>query len=233
MVHVLKREFIESFRSVRSVLIILFLTLVAYYSSRFFQNNQVLINQFLSGKNAISVEEIYATAITFIIMAFGALFVFSISHDIVNSETESRTIRLLVTKISRGQILLGKLLGVTLFWWAVITISYIVIFAISGSWSIEFYAQTLVLIFYFISFTMLISTIISKTKLSMFFGIMLGIALPVLNVAAIEIDKWYLIPAKYILPFYYSEQLTMSFVPLIIGTVFFTLSVFIIKRRDL
>ncbi|MBM7695985.1 ABC-2 type transport system permease protein [Salimicrobium jeotgali] len=192
-----------------------------------------MINQFLSGENAISVEEIYAAAITFIIMAFGALFVFSISHDIVNSETESRTIRLLVTKISRGQILLGKLLGVTLFWWSVITISYIVIFAISGSWSIEFYAQTLVLIFYFISFTMLISTIISKTKLSMFFGIMLGIALPVLNVAAIEIDKWYLIPAKYIFPFYYSEQLTMSFVPLIIGTVFFTLSVFIIKRRDL
>lgn len=53
MVHVLKREFTDSFKSVRSILIILFFTFVSYQSAKFFRDHQALLNEVAKG-NAIT-----------------------------------------------------------------------------------------------------------------------------------------------------------------------------------
>lgn len=234
MIHVLRREFIDSFKSVRSILIILFLTLVAYFSANFFKEHQDVIHALIKSSEGVNENAVYAVAISFIVLAFGFLFVFAVSHDMINSETEMKTIRLLVTKTSRLQIMLGKLFGTYLFWIATISITYAVIFIISGSWSIEEYAQTLILLFYFVCIALFISTIIPKTKLSMFLGILLGIALPIIDLVSIAMDKWYLLPAKYILPFYYTDlSFGFMFIPLGIGLALFFVSVLIMKRKDL
>lgn len=234
MIHVLKREFIDSFKSVRSILIILFLTLVAYFSAKFFKDHQAVIHELINSGEGLNVDTVYAFAVSFIVLAFGFLFVFAVSHDMINNETETKTIRLLVTKTSRLQIMLGKLFGTALFWIATISITYAVIFLISGSWSMKEYTQTLILLFYFVCFALFISTIIPKTKLSMFLGILLGIALPIIDMISLAVDKWYLIPAKYVLPFYYTDHpLYFMLIPLAIGLAFFVVSVFIMERRDL
>lgn len=234
MIHVMRREFIDSFKSVRSILIILFLTFVAYYSAKFFKENQAVIQELIQSSEGMRMDAVYAFAISFIVLAFGFLFVFAVSHDMINSETEMHTIRLLVTKTSRFQIMLGKLAGTVLFWIATISVTYAVIFVISGSWSMENYAQTLILLFYFVCFALFISTVIPKTKLTMFLGILLGIALPIIDIVSVSVDKWYLLPAKYILPFYYTDlSFGFMFIPLGIGLVFFFASVVIMNRRDL
>ncbi|MFU0790756.1 MAG: ABC transporter permease subunit [Virgibacillus proomii] len=232
MVTVLYREFINSFKSIRSILIILFLTFVSYQSANFLENNQDIINIFL--EEGLDENTIYNVSISFIILLFGFLFVSTISHDLINSETEMNTIRLLVTKISRLEVMLGKLVGTLLFWIAIISISYAIVFALSGTWSMNKYLQTLVLLFYIICFVLLISTIITKAKLSMFLGIFSGISLPIIGLVATMSNEWYWMPFKYILPFnYLSKPFGYMFIPFAVGMTLFGISMLIIKRRDL
>ncbi|ENH95597.1 transmembrane protein [Gracilibacillus halophilus YIM-C55.5] len=232
MTQVLKREFIDAFKSVRSILILLFITYVSYQSAKFFDQNQDMINQFAE-ESGIGTGALYTAAIAFVVLIFGFLFVFAISHDLINREIEMKTIRLLVTKTSRIQIVLGKFLGVLLFWVVTISISFAIISLITGAWFLKDYVQTMIFLFYIISFVLFISTIISKTKLTMFIGIFLGIVLPIIGLIAVYSDKWYFIPFKYLLPYNYLEgSIVMTFIPLVIGVCFISISIMLLNRKD-
>lgn len=232
MIHVLKREFIDSFKSVRSILIILFITFISYQSATFIDNNPSFINEFM--ENSGEEGSAYTAAIAFIVIVFGFLFVFATSHDLVNKEIELKTMRLLVTKVSRLQIMMGKFLGTFLFWIVTVSISFAILSMIAGSWFPKDYFQSLIFLFYITSFVLLISTVITKTKLTMFLGILIGITLPIVALIAAVSDKWYLVPFNYILPYKYLEgSVGMMLIPLAIGTVYFLISVFIMHRRDL
>lgn len=232
MIHVLKREFIDLFKSVRSILIIVFITFISYQSATFIDNNPSFINGFM--ESAGEEGSVYTAAIALIVMVFGFLFVFATSHDLVNKEIELKTMRLLVTKVSRLQIMMGKFLGTMLFWFVTVSISFAIISVIAGSWFPKDYFQSLLFLFYIISFVLLISTLITKTKLTMFLGIISGIALPIIGLATVVSDKWYLAPFKYILPYKYLEgSVGMMLIPVAIGSVYFLISVFLMQRRDL
>ncbi|WP_091482204.1 ABC transporter permease [Gracilibacillus orientalis] len=232
MVHILWREFTDSFKSIRSILIILFLTFISYQSASFFENNPGLVEEFFSTGGAES--SIYTAAISLIVLMFGFLFVFAISHDIINKEIEMRTIRLLVTKIPRWQIVIGKFIGILLFWVVTILISYVILTVISGTWHFLDYLQTILFLFYAISFVLFISTIVLKSKLTMFLGIILGISLPIVGLVSVFSDKWYMIPFKYLLPYNYMENASFSMlILLIIGIAYLLISVVIMRRRDL
>ncbi|WP_117161710.1 ABC transporter permease subunit [Paraliobacillus sp. X-1268] len=232
MIHVLKREFIDSFTSVRSILIILFITFISYQSATYIDNNPSFINEFMESSN--EEGSLYTAAIALIVIVFGFLFVFATSHDLVNKEIELKTMRLLVTKVSRLQIMIGKFLGTMLFWFVTVSISFAILSVIAGSWFPKDYFQSLLFLFYIISFVLLMSTVITKTKLTMFLGIIIGITLPIIGLIAAVSDKWYLVPFKYILPYKYLEgSIFMMLIPLAIGTVYFLISVFIMGRRDL
>lgn len=232
MIHVLKREFTDSFKSVRSILIILFITFVSYQSATFIDNNPELIEEIM--KSGGEEGSAYTAAIALIVLIFGFLFVFATSHDLINKEIELRTMRLLVTKVSRMQIMAGKLLGTMLFWMVTVSISFIILSVISGSWFPKDYFQSLVFLFYIVSFVILTSTVFTKSKLSMFLGIILGITLPIIGLATGFSDKWYLAPFKYLLPYKYLDgSIGLMFIPLAIGAIYFLISVFIMQRKDL
>lgn len=232
MIPILKREFIDSFKSVRSILIIIFITFISYQSATFIDNNPSLNNEIMEsgGKEGSA----YTAAIALIMLVFGFLFVFATSHDLVNKEIELKTMRLLVTKVSRLQIMLGKFLGTMLFWIVTVSISFAILSMFAGSWFPKDYFQSLIFLFYIISLVLLISTVITKAKLTMFLGIILGITLPIVGLAATMSDKWYLAPFKYLLPYKYLEaSVGLMFIPLAIGIVYFLLAVFLMQRRDL
>src|SRR5699024_868250 len=126
MLPILKREFIDSFKSIRTILIILFITIVSYQSAVLVDENRDLVNSLL--EDGVEIGSVYTVAITMIILLLGFLFTFAISHDLINKEIELKTIRLLVTKVSRFEIVMGKLLGSFLFWLLVISASYGIIF---------------------------------------------------------------------------------------------------------
>nr|WP_289037749.1 ABC transporter permease subunit [uncultured Allobacillus sp.] len=231
MIHILTREFLDSFKSVRSILIILFITFVSYQSATFIDSNPGLIEDIVNGGEEGSA---YTAAIALIVLILGFLFVFATSHDLINKEIELKTMRLLVTKTSRVQIMVGKFLGTLLFWVATITISFAVIFIISGSWFLKDYFHSFVFLFYIVSFVVLVSTVFTKSKLTMFLGILFGIALPILGLTSTVSNKWYLVPFKYLLPYRYLEgSIALMFVPIVIGAVYLLIAVFIMQRKDL
>src|SRR5699024_3224179 len=130
--------------------------------------------------------------------------------------------------------MLGKLLGTILFWLVTVSISFGILSIFAGSWFPKDYFQTILFLFYIVSFVLFISTVIPKTKLTMFLGMILGIGLPILGFMAIGSDTWYLVPFKYILPYYYLDgSFGLMLIPLIIGVIYFLLSVYIMQRKDL
>lgn len=232
MVHILKREFIDSFKSIRSILIVLFICYISYQSAQFLDKNPALMNTLI--ENNGETGSLYTASIVVIVILFGFLFAFAISHDMINRELETKTIRLLVTKISRLEIMLGKFLGTLLFWIVTISIAFLILSLIAGSFFPTDYLKSIIFLFYIISFVQLISTVILKTKLTMFLGILFGITLPIIGLIVTVSEKWYLTPFKYILPYNYIDgSLGFILIPLALGIVFFLLAVWIMKRRDL
>lgn len=232
MIQVLKQEFFDTFKSIRSILIIVFMTFVSYQSATFMQRNPGLMEEALA-ENGDNVS-LYSAVIAFLVLLFGFLFVFATSHNVINKEIEKGTMRLLVTKISRTQIVTGKMLGTMLFWTLTISITFAILSVITGTWLPIDYIQSLVCLFYMISFTLLLSTIVPKSTLTMFLGVFLGISLPIVGLVATLSDKWYIIPFKYGLPYYYlDDSILLLFVPFGIGVIYFLTSVYILKRKDL
>lgn len=232
MIHILKREFIDSFKSVRSILIILFITYISYKSANVLDNNPELINEFIEIGGTESSA--YTASVAIVILLLGYLFVFATSHDLVNKETELKTIRLLVTKVSRFDILLGKLLGTMLFWIVLTSISFGILSIYAGTWFPKDFIQIIILLFYIVNLVLLISTAIPSTRLTMFLGIILGLSLPFIGFIAMDADQWYWLPFKYILPYNYLDgSFIFTLIPFMIGTIYFLISVFIMQKRDL
>lgn len=234
MVPIFKREFLDSFKSIRSILIILFITFVAYQSANFIQKNPALQGLLEGEGTGIDESSLYTGAILLIFLLLGFLFVFAISHDILNKEIELKTIRLLVTKTSRIEIILGKFLGALLFWVVVLSLSFGILTLMTGEWFSRDYFTTLSYLFYMVSFVLLVSSIVPKTKLTMFLGIFFGIALPILGLASLASEKWYLEGISYILPYRYLDgSISLMFAPFVIGLIFVGLSIISLNRRDL
>jgi len=231
MFHIAQREFIDSFKSIRSILIILFITFVSYQSANFLYENQEFVSELIDIGE--SEGAIYSLATTFIFIVFGFLFVFAISHNVINKELELKTIRLLVTKVSRIDIVVGKLIGMLLFWISIILVTYGIIFLFAPANYLRELSETVVLFFYIVTFVLFMSTIITKSLLSMFLGVFLSIIFPILGLLSTVFDKWYFILFKYILPFYYLDNVTFHLVfPVLIGCLFIILAITVMERRD-
>lgn len=232
MYTILKKEFFSSFKSIRAILIVLFITIISYQSALFFSGDNPLTVLLLE-EGAVE-NEIYTVVIALIIMIFGFLFVFAISHDVVNKELELKTIRLLVTKVSRLEIVLGKMLGMFFFWLVVVSVSFLIITAISHTWQWRDYIQVLIFMFYIINFVLLISTCITSTKLTMFLGIILGLTIPIMALISLLSEKWYITTVSYLLPYAYLEgSLWKMLIPFTMGLLFCAIALFVMERRDL
>src|SRR5690625_5191418 len=112
MLAISKREFIQSFKGIKSIIIIAIFLATAYYSARF---SDWLLSMNLDFTSQ-EMELIHTFAISALIMFFGMMFAMGLSHDAINREMHERTIRFLVTRTSRTSIIIGKFLGITLFW---------------------------------------------------------------------------------------------------------------------
>lgn len=232
MIHIVKQEFLDAFKSIRSILIILFITYISYQSASILRDNPLLVQEFVDLGGDESA--VYTIASALVVLVFGFLFAFAISHDVINKEVELKTIRLLVTKQSRWQVVLGKFLGIFLFWAVVISVSFLIMTIIAGKWFTKDYVTALLLVFYMTSFVLLISTLIPKSKLTMFLGILFGIMLPIIGINAMFSDKWYMLLFKYILPYkYVAESAGWLVIPFVIGLVYIAISILWMKRKDL
>ncbi|AOT00526.1 hypothetical protein ESP131_09765 [Exiguobacterium sp. U13-1] len=227
MFPIVKQEFTSSFKSIKAILLILFLTITSVFTASYLTRHPEL----LAGVNQPSA---YTSSIKFFILFFGFLFVAALSHDIINREIETRTIRLLVTKTSRLRIVLEKFLGSLLFWCATLTINFLIVSLYAQQWFWMDYLTVLIVILYITSFNIFLSTMIAKPGLTMFLGIFLGVVVPIIGLWSAFSEKWYLVPFQYILPYHAVIMSgTLLLLPVLWSGLFLTVSYLTLKRKDL
>lgn len=227
MIPILKNEFFHTFKSFKSVAIVLFFTLTSVVTATYLTNHPELLGN-------LDSQAAYTSSIKFLIFFFGFLFVFAVSHDIINREIDYQTIRLLVSKTSRFNIILGKFLGSFLFWIGAISISFLIVSLYARSWFLLDYLTVCTVLFFITCLNIFLSTWISRPSMTMFVGILLGILCPILGFWAAFSSNWYLLPFKYLLPYYYVvESNGYLVIPFVIGILFLAASYFMFNRRDL
>lgn len=232
MLAIMKREFIDVVKSIRSILILLFITFTAYQAASFLNNNLGMFRELLL--EGVTESELYTLSVSFIVIAFGFLFGFTISHQAINKEMELKTIRLIVTKRSMKEIMIGKMLGHFAFWLLTITLSYLLIFMVTKSWSIHNYLSSVMIMFYVVNAAFLLSTLVKKSLATMFLGMFLGVVIPIIGMLSTASDKWYFLPFKYLLPFYYTDQhILMLLIPIVIAIGLFIIATVLMEKRDL
>lgn len=223
-----KREFMSLFKGVKSLIVIAILLVTSYYSAKF--ANLLASGIELSAKEA---ENIHTVGLLGLLLLLGQLFIAGLSHDTINRETHERTMRFLVTRTSRTSIVLGKFLGIWLFWFICLIISFLIISMFAQKIDIFIFSQTMSLVTYQISLTILLSVLIPKPGFTMFLGIVVGLSFPILGLWVVFTSNVWVSWTKYITPFYYLEREDFSFLVIfIVAGIMLFFANFIFKRRE-
>ncbi|MEB2290399.1 ABC transporter permease subunit [Priestia megaterium] len=223
------REFKDLFKSIRSIIVILIIFGVTLGVAKILSQFGDQIKSFGLGSN------VYAAGLLTLLLIAGPLFVTSLSHNVINQELHSRTIRFLATKISRDKIVFGKFLGVLLFWIVCLLTALLLVVPFSKAFYFPEFVQAVIYISYFIGMTFLISTIITKPSITMFLGIAMAIIMPVLGIWGTISENILLKTASHITPYFYYTQENTSYTYFVafFPVIFLLLTIFIMRKKEL
>lgn len=223
------REFKSLFQSIRAILIIVVLFGVTIGSAKLVSQFKRQLSDLGLGDNA------YIIGLMLLLFLASPLFVTSISHSSVNKEIESKTIRFLATKTSRENIIFGKFLGNVSFWVLCLTVALLLIVPFSKSFPIVDLIQSIIFVSYFIGLSLFLSTVVNNSAMTMFVGIFISIALPVIGMWSLISKNVIVDTLSYLTPYYYytQENTAYTYLVLIHIAVFVIASLMIFKRRDL
>lgn len=223
------REFKSLFQSIRAILIIVVLFGVTTGSAK-------LVSQFKGQLSDLGLDNnAYIIGLMLLLFLAAPLFVTSISHSSVNKEIESKTIRFLATKTSRENIIFGKFLGNVSFWVLCLTVALILIVPFSKSFHFVDLIQSIIFVSYFIGLSLFLSTVVNNSSMTMFVGIFISIALPVIGMWSLISKNVIVDTLSYLTPYYYytQENTAYTYLVLIHIAVFVLTTLIIFKRRDL
>lgn len=223
-----KREFFSLFKSIKSIIVIAILLLTAYYSAKF---SNVLMNTIeLTSQEA---EHIHSLGLLTLLFLLGQLFVIGLSHDCMNREIHERTMRFLVTRTSRSSILYGKFFGIVAFWLVCVAVSFLIISIFAKQFDFFIFTQVMSLLIYQIALTVLLSVIISKPGVTMFLGIIIGLAFPIFSLWVSFTSNEWISWLKFTTPFYYliRDDYTLLVVIIFSGLLLF-MAHLLFERRE-
>ena len=224
MLAIATKEFVEMMKSFKSLFIIALFVLSSYFMSSFVSKNVVSIGT--DTNNYVSVTRI-------LILLFGFLFVLMLSHDLISRETSTKTIRFLITKTSRTSIIVGKFLGVAAFWLFSLGISITIVSFFAKDFLWFTFLQLYSFLIFAIGLCLLISTLAKTTGMSMLLGLAVSFIAPIVGFWSMFSEKTWLKPFKLLLPYQYQiKENGLVLIPLIIGLLFISVSIWYFKRGE-
>jgi ABC-2 type transport system permease protein len=229
MITIALREFKKLFRSIRSIIIIFLIFLVTLETAK-------LINKFPLVLQVLNLgDHAYSVGLMVLIVLASPLFVSILSHNVINEELKSRTIRFIATKTSRDNIILGKFLGTLLFWGICVFVALILIIPFAKEFYFRLFLHSIIYISYFLGLTILLSTTIPNPMLTTFINLILSIVMPILGLWSMGSDNIFLKLYSYITPyFFYSQDKEPYYYFVLLFTIIFLgLSLTIMRKRDL
>ena len=225
-----QREFINLFKGIKSIIIVAILLVTAYYSAKF--SNFFLLDPSMefTPKEA---KDIHLFGLLVLILLFGQLFVMGLSHDSINRETHERTSRFLVTRTSRTSIILGKFFGIWLFWFVCVSIAFLLTSIFSKKFDVFIFSQTMSLLTFQIALTILLSVLISRPGVTMFLGVILGIATPIFGFWIAFTQNAWVSWIKFLTPYYYLSREDATFLLiLLMAGIMIVIANLIFQRRE-
>lgn len=223
-------EFKSQFKSIKAVLIIALLLVVTLGSAKLFQSFQVQTKE-------LGFDGMYIAGLVALLTIAGPLFVSALSHDSINRETHTRTMRFLVTKVSRAEIVIGKFIGMFAFWVVCLAVVSLALIPFSGTFYVREYIVILLFMAYFCGLFLFLSTVITKPSLSLFIGTVLAIGLPVVGFWGLVDNSNVVIRfVNYVMPYFYFDETTGYLGYLVLPAMtalFVAASCWLVKGRDL
>lgn len=229
MIGICLREFMSLFKSIKSVIIIIiFVGMTALASS--------LLGKITEDLQLMGINNIYVAGVMMILLLIGPLLAISLSHDALNREFQNRSIRFLVTKISRNQIVIGKFLGIFLFWFLCMLFAWIVSYPITQQFNFFSLIEACIFLSYFIALSLLLSVLVSKPSYSVFIGVLCGIAFPLVGFwSSFELTNLYVKLISFLTPYYYyqKESTIYPYFVVILTLIILFLTMMLFRKRDL
>lgn len=217
-----KKEFFNLLKSVKAIVIILLFSGGSFWVSNSLAKT---VGQLAAGE--------YYSSLRLLVLFFGYLFATILSHSCLNNEVESKTIRLLLSKVSRASIVIGKLLGALLFWSVCLFVSFVFVSVIGRVWHVSELFIVFVTMAYFNSIVLLLSAVINKSSQTNFIGLILALAIPGLGLYTTLTAHSRLHILQYLFPYYYLLQgVVYMVIPLIFAVILTGCSVWVISRKD-
>ena len=116
----------------------------------------------------------YAGSFYVIIKLFSSI----LSHSCINREMENKSARLVISKISRTEYIVGKYLANIMFWIICFVLIYGGLFLKYRIFDISELVTNIVTLMYYNSIILLLSTVVRRGAASNFLGLAVSIALP-------------------------------------------------------
>lgn len=222
-----RRELLGLFKGMKSIVIIAVLLVTSYFSAKY-------SGFLMSGieLTTTEAEKIHMAGLSILFLVFGQLFVMSLSHDCINREIHERTIRFLITRTSRFSIILGKFAGIWLFWFICLAICFLLTGILALKFDAFIFSQIIGLLTYQIALAVLLSVLIPRPGVSMFLGVMIGLAFPIVGLwVSFTSNPWFSW-LKFLTPYYYLDRDDYTFLMMIlIAGVMLLISNLLFKRR--
>lgn len=172
------------------------------------------------------------SSIRLLVFILGYVFVSISSNNCVNHELETGSIKFILSKIKRYQFILGKFIGIFLFWFICISATFFIISSLTYQINFFIWFMLLCVITYYISFCILLSTSINNSAITNFLGLILGLIFPIVGLGSTLSDKWYCY-FRYLFPYeYILKGGIWIIVPLIISIIFLTIAIRIFNKRE-
>ncbi|SFF29867.1 ABC-2 type transport system permease protein [Paenibacillus algorifonticola] len=228
MFGIVLKEYLGLIKGVKSFLVILFVTSVSIWAAQYASSSTFLTEA--SGDS----QGTELAGLSFIFILFGALFIYILSHDIVNRDIELQRIRLLITKTSRKNVIVGKFISVFSFWASVTLITFVCI-SISTQ---TFYIAPLILLWVFIAFhsgvAIMMSTIITKHSYTVLISLIGGLVIPGVGIWSLFNKSVIAKVLNYALPYYIAMD-DYRFIALTVVEVAIMLiiSIIVFERKEL
>lgn len=226
MTAVFYMEFRRQILSFRSIFFILLFIILGISLERLFSMTSTEIG-FIDNETYAGS---FFVIIKFAVILLGYLFSSILSHNCINRETGNKSARLVISKVSKVDYIIGKYLANALFWIACFIAIYIFLFFRYGKFDLTELITNVIAMLYYNSIVILVSVITQRSISSNFLGLVIGIVLPFLGLLTLAKNSLF----KYFFPYAYMLELNITILLLLL-IIFFILSIAILifKRTDL
>ncbi|RDU22611.1 hypothetical protein [Anaerosacchariphilus polymeriproducens] len=223
MLAILKEEYMNLLKKMKAIAIVLIFVLFSY-----------LIRNLSFKYRGFGIEDnsLYSS-FRFLVTAGGFFFVSVLSHDAIHKESDLSTVSIYKMNYSGRRVFLGIYTGTLLFWYSCLTAVNITISMLEGKYYLSNYYHSIVIITYFISFKFLISSCTSKSMISSFVEIILGIIIFLVGKWTVYSSSSIWNNAKCFFPYFYLDKKgAYLLIPLVISAGMVGTSILLYEGKD-